>query len=304
MPLPKPHDGEKEEDFIERCMADEVMEDEYPDEEQRLAICSDLWDDGKAIAVLDIERKAVTLKLDEEKEGTFLAKIATLNVIDKDGDVTLPGAFPQGKEILVSAYMHGSWMGTLPVGKAVISEDGEDVLAKGEFNLKTDEGRNHYEAVKFSGGLQEWSYGFKVLAVANDKTVEAWAAAHDGARPGRIMKSLDPFEISPVLLGAGIDTATLAIKSQATYADQAEAALAAVTELVNRTKSLADLRRKEGRVLSSKNRERISKLLASLSAVASDLKELLEATEPDDTEKLAQAVMIFTKIKRELAEVS
>jgi hypothetical protein len=306
MPLPKPHDGEKEEDFIERCMSDEVMEDEYPDEEQRLAICSDLWDDGKAIAVLDIERKAVTLKLDEEKEGSFVAKIATLNVIDMDGDVTLAGAFPE-KKVLISTFGHTSWMGGadgLPPGEAHIKEEGGEAIGRGLFNLKSDNGRNHYESIKFSPDLYEWSYGFKALVVGSEKELEDWAKAHDGARPQRILKKVKPFEISPVLLGAGIDTATLAIKSQATYADQAEAALAAVTELVSRTKSLADLRRKEGRVLSSKNRERISKLLASLSAVASDLKELLEATEPDDTEKLAQAVMIFTKIKRELAEVS
>ena len=111
-------------------------------------------------------------------------------------------------------------------------------------------------------------------------------------------------EISPVLVGAGIDTATLAIKAEkATYTDQSEAALAAVTDLVTRTKLLADLRRKEGRVLSSKNRERIKGLQGMLSTVASDLKELLDATEPVDDEKLAQAVLLFTKIRRELSEV-
>jgi len=249
-----------------------------------------------------IERKVVSLKLDEEKEGTFVARIATLNVIDKDGDVTLTGAFPEGKEILISSYAHGSWMGSLPVGKAVIHEEGEEVLGKGEFNLKTDSGKEHYEAVKFSGGLQEWSYGFKVLEIAGDKDVDSWAAAHDGARPQRIIKKLDPFEMSPVLLGAGVDTATLAIKSH-TYTDQADTALAAVAELVVRTKSLADLRLKEGRVLSEKNRGRIKNLLQSLSTVASDLKELLDATEPVDDEKLLQAVLLFTKIRREIAEV-
>ena len=88
-----------------------------------------------------------------------------------------------------------------------------------------------------------------------------------------------------------------------TYADQAEAVLAAVEDLVDRTKSLADLRLKEGRVLSSANRNRIQKLLDSLSEVATDLKGLLDATEPKNEKALMQAVLLFTKIKQELSEV-
>ncbi len=45
-------------------------------------------------------------------------------------------------------------------------------------------------------------------------------------------------------------------------------------------------------------------LLGLLTGVASDLKQLLDATEPVDDEKLAQAVLLFTKIKRNLAEVN
>ncbi len=242
-----------------------------------------------------IERKAVSLELDEAKEGSFIARIATLGIIDKDGDETKPGAFKGNGPVLISAYQHGSWMGSLPVGKATISEDGKDALAHGEFNLKTDAGREHYESVKFSGGLQEWSYGFKV-----DESDEV---TRDGQKI-RVLKKVTVFEISPVLLGAGIDTGTLAIKSGATYADQAEKVLAAVSELVTRTKSLAVLRLKEGRVLSTKNREHMRKLLDMLSEVATDLKELLDATEPVDDEKQSQAVLLVTRIQRNLAEVN
>lgn len=244
----------------------------------------------------DLERKSIQVELKEDKEGSFIAKIATLNVIDKDGDETVPGAIEIGKEVLVSAYMHGSWMGGLPVGKAVLSESKDALLADGEFNLKTETGREHYEAVKFSGKLQEWSYGFKV-----DESEEE---TRDGQKI-RVLKKVTIFEISPVLLGAGMETATLAIKEAGkTFSDEGEAVLAAVESFIARTKSLADLRQKEGRVLSSANRDRMKKLLGMLSGVASDLKELLDATEPVDTEKLAQAVLIFTKIKRELSEVT
>uniref|UniRef100_A0A6M3IN55 Putative peptidase n=1 Tax=viral metagenome TaxID=1070528 RepID=A0A6M3IN55_9ZZZZ len=243
---------------------------------------------------MDIERKGISVELKDEEEGTFVARIATLNVRDKDNDITKPGAFNK-KTVLVSAYMHGSWMGKLPVGKATIQEKGEEVIADGQFNLKTSEGRDTYEAVKFAPELQEWSYGFYPIE-ANDGTGE-----DEGAR---VLKKVDVKEISPVLVGAGVNTAVLAIKSDnMTYADQSEAVLAAVEDLANRTKSLADLRLKEGRVLSSANRNRIQKLMQSLSEVATDLKELLDATEPKDDKALLQAVLLFTKIKQELAEV-
>jgi phage head maturation protease len=232
-----------------------------------------------------MERKTFRgINLKAEKEGTFTARIATLNVIDKDGDVTIPGAFPEGKEILLSAYQHGSWMGGLPVGKGMIHEDGDDVIVDGEFNLKTQTGREHYETAKFAPHLQEWSYGFEVKSADTDSEWE-------GEKVNRILKTLDVFEASQVLLGAGIDTGILAIKNEKqTYADHADIVLAAVSDLIDRTKSLADLRRKEGRVLSSANRDRMKKLLSSLSEVATDLKQLLDATEPDNGK--SQLVML------------
>ena len=39
MPIPKPKDGETQDEFIQRCMADETMTSEFPDEKQRYAVC-------------------------------------------------------------------------------------------------------------------------------------------------------------------------------------------------------------------------------------------------------------------------
>src|SRR5690606_18972235 len=48
MPLPKPNDGETRDEFIERCMADETMQEEFPDESQRYAVCLAQWDERAA----------------------------------------------------------------------------------------------------------------------------------------------------------------------------------------------------------------------------------------------------------------
>lgn len=41
MPIPEQNIGESAEDFLQRCMSDEDMKTEYPDKDQRYAVCQD-----------------------------------------------------------------------------------------------------------------------------------------------------------------------------------------------------------------------------------------------------------------------
>ena len=297
MPLPKPTEGEAQREFLGRCMADDMMNEEYDDNDQRFAVCQTQWQERNKGANMKIERKAIEIKLSTNKPGSFVARIATLNQQDHDGDVTMPGAFA-GKTVLISAYQHGSWAGQLPVGKAIIKESGEDVIAEGEFNLQTETGREHYEAIKFSGELQEWSYGFKVLETASEKEMDEWVEAHDGARPTRILKKVEPYEISPVLKGAGIGTATVAIKGRS-YEEEFDAVLAAVADFAERSESLADLRRKEGRVLSTTNMERMHRMMEQMRGVMDSMEEMLAMAEPSKNDGKAQ-LMALLKLQSEL----
>jgi len=43
MPIPIPKASEEMDAFIQRCMADEVMVTEFPNEKQRLAVCAVQW---------------------------------------------------------------------------------------------------------------------------------------------------------------------------------------------------------------------------------------------------------------------
>jgi len=43
MPLPKPRKGEKQDAFISRCMGNDLMNKEYPDNKQRAAVCYSQW---------------------------------------------------------------------------------------------------------------------------------------------------------------------------------------------------------------------------------------------------------------------
>ena len=48
MPIPKPNSNEDKKDFIQRCVANEKMKSEYPDIEQRLAVCSSSFEESLA----------------------------------------------------------------------------------------------------------------------------------------------------------------------------------------------------------------------------------------------------------------
>ncbi len=64
MPLPKPKNDEDKKDFLDRCMADEVMNTEYPDNKQRYAICNQIWTDKdkeKKSMSNEIERRSINL---------------------------------------------------------------------------------------------------------------------------------------------------------------------------------------------------------------------------------------------------
>ena len=43
MPLPKPKKNENRDDFINRCMKDEITNRDFPKQKQRLAVCFSLW---------------------------------------------------------------------------------------------------------------------------------------------------------------------------------------------------------------------------------------------------------------------
>lgn len=49
MPLPKPNPSESNTDFLDRCMSHETMIGEYPNEDQRYAVCNNLLKDKKQV---------------------------------------------------------------------------------------------------------------------------------------------------------------------------------------------------------------------------------------------------------------
>jgi HK97 family phage prohead protease len=179
--------------------------------------------------------KGLRFQVKSADEGTVEAVFATFNVKDLDGDVTLPGAFEDGAEVLISAYNHGTWGCALPVGKGVIHADKNEGVARRSV-LPRHAGRPEtFKTVKNTGDLQEWSYGYKVLETG-EVTDEMY---QNGV--WRVIKKVKVWEVSPVMVGAGIGTETLSVKSakdeptpESIEADRVATAAAAATKAAQR----------------------------------------------------------------------
>lgn len=236
---------------------------------------------------MTMERKSFAphdFKLSET--GEVEAAFAQMNVVDFGKDVSLPGSFPAGKAVPMSAYGHTSWDGVLPIGKGSISEQGDWAVFSGGFFMDTEQGRNGYNTVKAMADLQEWSYGLNPF--------DTEMGQKDGQRV-RFIKGQDVLEVSPVLKGEGIATHTLAIKSGRPesgrpYAEQILWYSEGLPALIDRFKGHAAARLAEGRKLSRSDRAALEELVETLDGQLATARELLVV--PEDPAKAVDPVTL------------
>lgn len=216
--------------------------------------------------------KSLTMRVKDADAGVVEAVFATLNVKDSDWDVTVPGAFENGAEVLISAYGHKSWSGELPVGMGTIESDEKEAVFTGNFWLDTLGGGDTFKVVKRSGKLQEWSYGYDAVKYSYGE--------HEGDRV-RFLEQIKVHEVSPVMRGAGVGTRTLSAKSGLKFSDEAEAVLTAVQELTDRAADvMAKRQEKNGKSLGVASAE----LMTQVHDAVKRLDEVLRAEAPAKTD--------------------
>lgn len=218
------------------------------------------------------QTKTYFLKFTEEigAAGEFEAVFSTMNVKDKDGDITLPGAFGV-QDVIIGGYNHGSWgqgVNALPVGLGKIFERGNEAIVKGRFFLDTYAGNESYKTFKNVGALQEFSYSlpeidFEIKVEGNERT--------------RILKKIRVNEVAGVLMGAGTNTRLLDIKSveqSIPIVEHFETVQAAVEQLVKRVKDLGELREKDGRHPSEDTMKRTANIKHVLGELLREIDEV------------------------------
>lgn len=246
------------------------------------------------------EAKSIRLELKadgDEAEGSFSATFATLGVVDHHGDVTVPGAYEEGKEVFVGAYMHDMWQ--LPIGKGVIHSDDERAWIDGAFFTGTTHGMDAYRTVKAADGLMEWSYIFRV-------TDHDWGDfdTGKGVVEVRYLKAIDVWSVDPVLKGAGIATRTDSIKALTPFGDQAGELVTAVGLFVKRAESRIEMRAKDGRSLSADDLSRLSALVTGLEELKGRLEEAIaQPTSPTNAIDLQRAFLEYQRNEARLSGV-
>ena len=158
------------------------------------------------------------LKILDDTQGIVGAFVAVIGNKDSVGDIIQPGAFDTH---LKTRMPKGVWSHDWdrPVSKTLKIEEikagdarlpaslqagGYGALyVETQFNLKTDEGRNAYENVKFYEGESEWSIGYRT----HDEEFDRKQGAN-------LLKEVELYEYSPVLFGANAMTSTAFIKAE------------------------------------------------------------------------------------------
>lgn len=226
------------------------------------------------------ELKTIKLRVKDADSGTVEAVFSTFNVVDSDGDVTLPDAFEDGAAVRISAYGHRSWEGALPVGRGTIKTTDAEAILEGGFFLDTEAGRETFATVRGMGDLQEWSYGFDIAG--DEETPGSYEGEFEG-QSVRFLQRMKVHEVSPVMLGAGVDTRTLAVKGRAgsmKFTEHIATAETVVKEAAARAQERASKRAEQGRALSQADRahlvlfaETLKSATDAVDAVLSDPEE-------------------------------
>ena len=236
----------------------------------------------------------------DDDAGTVKAVIATLAVIDKDGDVTLPGFFGEQPAAIASAHDRGR-VG----GKGRIYEQDGSAVFEGQYFLETIEGREQYLTAKAMGNLQEWSYGFHLqeggakMGQHEGVPVRFLTPRKDGSPGVRVA------EVSTVLVGAGEGTRTVSIKTAGLrFVDQAEQTAQAVELLLGRAEEIKTLRAEKGTDLGTEAVARLLEVKTRLAAAAEMFGTLVEPSSPapDESDPTNDYSVSLMAVQRHLAD--
>lgn len=227
----KDDDGEVEGCHETEDEANEQMRALYASEEDDKAMTRKNRKSSETDPTTDprFERKAVSVvgvKIVDEAQGIVEAVVSGIGNVDDGGDIVMPTFFESSLNTHLQKLPKGVWSHdwdlpvaktletyTLPVGDPRLPKGLKEAGAggqyvKGQFNLRTQRGRDAFEDVKFfsASDEQEWSIGYVPIITEVDEN------------GNRQLKEGAWYEWSPVLFGMNPLTATVGVKNLAAIA--------------------------------------------------------------------------------------
>lgn len=200
MPIPTPNIDETNEDFIDRCMSDEIMVEDYDDEKQRLAVCNTQLENKKNNNNMEKRIFNIETRVDSTEDGRDLV-VGHASVYDSRSN-NLGGFY----EFIERGAFTEELIANSDV-RALINHDPNLILARntsGTLNLTADE-----RGLKYEFEMPETSYG-KDLAISMKRgdisqssfafTVaeDEWSTDAEGNNIRTIKKIAELFDISSV----------------------------------------------------------------------------------------------------------
>lgn len=230
MPIPKPNSGESEDEFMGRCMDSDTMQAEYPESDQRVAVCLSSFRDGnkKGTDMNDeyqddiqdevkfVENGQLDLHCDfevkethedDESKGMFAGYASVFGNKDLGNDVVQAGAFrkslrAKGARKIKMLFQHKA---DEPIGVYTkIREDSNGLYVEGKIAMQTQKGREVYELMKM-GAIDGLSVGYRV---------DAKGYSYDDRGKKRILKEVDLMEISAVTFPMNPKARISAVKAE------------------------------------------------------------------------------------------
>jgi HK97 family phage prohead protease len=180
-------------------MGDDEAVSDYPDAEQRYAVCNSLWTERPK--VMKHQAVALELKREPDQDGTFEGYASVFGVVDQGMDVVARGAFMKtlGKRRVKMLWQHDM---AQPIGVwDEIQEDERGLFVRGRLLKEVDKGREAMALLR-AGAIDSMSIGYR--------TIEAMPEAD-----GRVRKltEVDLYEISLVTFPMLPDAKVTAVKS-------------------------------------------------------------------------------------------
>ncbi len=227
MPLPKPKEGETQDEFMERCMADKTMVSEYPDEKQRYAVCMVQFKEGgerkletakKEIRLAEIralepiegqenemivEGRAIVYDSPTvmyELDGIKYYEVITRGALDGADLKDVPFKYNHSDAVMVMARTRNKTLELIP--------DDQGLLIRAKL-ANTTAGRDLYELIR-RGDIDKMSFAFTVAEESYDKDI----------RTRKILRFKKIWDVSAVDTPAYSDTF---ISARSYFEAQAEA---------------------------------------------------------------------------------
>ena len=256
---------------------------------------------------LEFKSAAAEFKFFDEGPGGFTGYASVFGNVDSYGDVVMPGAYAESIPVFLrdGFIAIGHDWGSLAVGyatEAVEDSYGLKLTTAFHSTKEAQDARTVIRERSAAGKSTGLSIGYMVPAGGRKSRDDGVSELH----------KIDLREVSIVTVPANRAALVTGSKSESRaglpFLEHSDAVRAAVEEFVIRAKAIAELRVKEGRVLSTATRARIAgcrdameDAVSALQGVDADLADLLAATEPMPKGDNAQARQLYAEFLRSMS---